>query len=208
LQRLSPQERAALVLKEIFDMSLEEIAELLTTTTGAIKAALHRGRDRLSEPEGGAASRRPMPSPQLLDRFIHRFNARDVDGLVALMLENGVAENVGNSAHIGLDPVDGVARFFNAVVHGHPEWPAEFQYESHRVERGEVEGEPVLLLFATRRGREALEAVMRFEEDDERIARIRAYGFCPETMRAVGEVLGLRVRTGIYRAPTPAPGVE
>ena len=53
LQRLAPQERAAIVLKEIFDMSLEEIAALLATTTGAVKSALHRGRGRLREPEGG-----------------------------------------------------------------------------------------------------------------------------------------------------------
>jgi RNA polymerase sigma-70 factor (ECF subfamily) len=50
LQRLSPQERAALVLKEAFEMTLEEIAELLATTTGAVKAALHRGRGRLRAP--------------------------------------------------------------------------------------------------------------------------------------------------------------
>jgi RNA polymerase sigma-70 factor, ECF subfamily len=204
LRLLSPQQRAAVVLKEVFDMSLEEIARLLATSTGAVKAALHRGRERLAEPKHKAALHRPPPSPELLDRFIQLFNAKDVNGMVALMFEGGVAENVGNSVHVGLDPKEGVARFLNAVVHGHPEWPAEFQYESHRVERGEVEGEPVLLFFVTRRGREALEVVMRLEEDDGKIARIRAYGFCPETIRAVGEVLGLRVRTGIYRAPAPA----
>jgi hypothetical protein len=32
------------------------------------------------------------------------------------------------------------------------------------------------------------------------------YAFCPETMREVGERLGLRVRTGFYRYPTAAPG--
>jgi RNA polymerase sigma-70 factor (ECF subfamily) len=207
LQRLSPQERAALVLKEAFDMTLEEIAELLATTTGAVKAALHRGRERLHAPEG-AAAHRPHPSPELLDRFIERYNARDVQGLTALMLEGGSAENVGNSFHLGLDPHEGVPRFLRAVVHGHSEWPAEFQRESARLERAELEGEPILLAFATHRGREALEVVFRFDEQDGRIARIRAYGFCPETMRAVGEALGLRVRTGIYRAPTPAPGAR
>ena len=208
LQRLSPQERAAVVLKEVFDMTLEEIAELLATTTGAVKAALHRGRGRLHAPESAAASRRPLPSPELLDRFIERYNARDVKGLTALMLEGASAENVGNSFHIGLDPTDGIPRFLHAVVHGHAEWPPEFQYESARLERVEFEGEPVLLALTTRRGREALEAIFRFEEQDGRIARIRAYGFCPETVRAIGEALGVRVRTGIYRAPTPAPGAH
>jgi hypothetical protein len=73
-------------------------------------------------------------------------------------------------------------------------------------ERADFEGEPILLWFVTRRGREALEVVFRFEEEGGRIARLRAYSFCPETMRAVGEALGTRVRTGLYRAPTPAPG--
>jgi RNA polymerase sigma-70 factor (ECF subfamily) len=207
LQRLSPQERAAVVLKEVFQMTLDEIAELLATTTGAVKAALHRGRERLQAPEGAAVHRR-IPSPELLDRFIERYEARDVDGLVALMLDGASAENVGNSFHVGLDPSEGVPRFLRAVVHGHPEWPAEFQRGSSRLERAELEGEPILLAFATYRGREALEAVFRVEERDGRIARIRAYGFCPETMRAVGEALGVRVRTGIYRAPTPVPGAR
>ena len=206
LQRLSPQERAAVVLKEAFDMTLEEIADLLATTTGAVKAALHRGRGRLREPEGAAASRRPVPSPELLDRFIERCNAKDVKGLVSLMLDGGSAENVGNSLHIGLDTPDGIRHFLHKVVHGHAEWPAEFQADSVRMERVAFEGEPILLSFATRLGYEALEVVFRFEERDGRIARIRAYGFCPETVRAVGEALGVRVRTGFYRAPTPAPG--
>jgi RNA polymerase sigma-70 factor (ECF subfamily) len=208
LQRLSPQERAAVVLKEVFDMSLEEIAKLLATTPGAVKAALRRGRDRLAEPEGGPASHRTIPLPELLDRFIVLYDAKDVNGMVALMLEGGSAENVGNSIHIGLDAVEGIPRFFHKVVHGHAEWPPEFQYESQRAERRELEGEPILLFFVTRHGREALQTVMRFEEQDGRIAHIRAYGFCPETIRAVGEALGVRVRTGIYRAPTPAPGAE
>jgi RNA polymerase sigma-70 factor (ECF subfamily) len=202
LQRLSPQERAAVVLKEAFDMTLDEIAELLATTPGAVKAALHRGRDRLRASEDPPAARRPPPSAELLDRFVERCEAKDVPGLVALLLEGSSAENVGNSFHIGLDPAAGVPRFLHAVVHGHPEWPAELRRESRRIARAVFEDEPILLAYATRGGREALEAVLRIEEQDGRIARIRAYGFCPETMRAIGEALGVRIRTGIYRAPS------
>ncbi|MGH7289423.1 MAG: RNA polymerase sigma factor [Myxococcota bacterium] len=208
LQRLPPQERAALLLKEVFDMTLEEIAELLATTTGAVKTALHRGRGRLLEAEGAPASRRPLPSAELLDRFIERYDAMDVKGLVALLLEGASAENVGNSFHIGLDTSEGVPGFLHAVVHGHPEWPPQFQLAARRVERAEFEGEPVLLFFVSRGGRESLQNVMRFEEQDARIVRIRSYAFCPDTIRAIGEALGVRVFTGIYRAPTPAPGAR
>ena len=206
LQRLSPQESAAVILKEVFDMSLEEIAELLATTTGAVKAALHRGRGRLQEAEGGAASRRPLPSAELLDRFIERYNARDVKGLTALMLEGGSAENVGNSYHIGLDPNEGVPGFLYHLVHGHSDWPVEVPWNSARLRRVEFEGEWIVLyLVTTRRGHEALMGLMRVDERDGRIARIRSYGFCPDTLRAVGEMLGMRVFTGLYRAPDVVP---
>lgn len=205
LQRLSPQERAAVLLKEMFEMTLEEIAQLLATTTGAVKAALHRGRERLREPEGGAASRRPLPSPELLDRFVDRCRAKDLHGLAALLLDGASVENVGEALQFGRETFERTRlNILWHVVNGHPEWPAEFQPESVRIERGEFEGEPILLGFATYRGREGLRSVFRVEESEGRIARLRSYGFCPETMRALGETLGLHVVTGLYHAPEPA----
>lgn len=206
LQRLSPQERAAVVLTELFDMPVDDVAAVLATTPGAVKAALHRGRHRLRAADDVVAHR-SVPSRALVDRFVDGCRAADVDGLLALMLETATAVNVGNSAHAGRDP-DGLPHFLGKVVHGHAEWPAEYRPEATRMAAVELEGEPIVLVFATRRGREKLEVVFRFDEVDGRVARLRAYGFCPETMRAVGELLGLPVRTGLYRAPTPAPGAS
>jgi RNA polymerase sigma-70 factor (ECF subfamily) len=209
LQRLSPQERAALVLKEAFDMPLDEIADLLATTRGAVKAALSRGRARLEEPAGEAASRRPLPSKELLDRFIALFDAKDLPGLVALMTKGATAENPGNSIHVGPDPAEGYPRFLRSVVFGHPEWPAAFTPERERLVLADFDGEPVVLGLRTYPGRaESLTTLFRFEEDAGSIARIRSYAFCPETLREVGTKLGLPVLTGLYRAPTPAPGKE
>jgi RNA polymerase sigma-70 factor (ECF subfamily) len=204
-QRLSPQERAALVLKDAFDMSLDEIAEILRTTRGAVKAALHRGRGRVEAPDE-AAKHRPRPSVALLDRFVALYRAADVPGLVALMLDGGSIENVGCGVEFGRENFPRENGWFHRAVFGHSEWPAELQYTDSRLEVGELDGEPILLGFTTRRGREALEQVLRIEEVDGRIARLRGYAFCPEAMREVGEQLGLQVRTGLYRYPTPAPG--
>lgn len=206
LQRLAPQERAAVVLKELFDYSLEEIAAVLGTTVGAVKAALHRGRTRLREPEEEAAPPRPMPSVALVDRFVDAYRAADVPRLVGMMLDTGSVENVGCSVAVGRAAFASKPSWFDGLVYGHPEWPPQFAYEAARLERRLFQGEPVVLGFCTRRGREALEQVIRFEEQDGRIARIRGYAFCPETMRAVGAELGLTVRTGLYRFPTPEPG--
>src|SRR5688500_17627090 len=83
LARLSPQERVALVLKDVFEFSVDEIAEVLGTTPGAVKAALHRGRGRLSEPTPVIER---IPAPGVLDAFARAFNARDLEGLTALLL--------------------------------------------------------------------------------------------------------------------------
>jgi RNA polymerase sigma-70 factor, ECF subfamily len=206
LQRLAPQERAALLLKESFDLSLDEIATVLSTSTGAVKSALHRGRERLREPQEGGAALRPAPSAELVDRFVKLYQARDKDGLVAMMLDAGQVENVGCSLEFGRDEFERDTGWFHHAVSGHPEWPPEFQYESARLVRALFEEEPIALGLVVRRGREALEQVLRFEECYGGIARLRGYAFCPETMREVGAALGLAVRTGLYRYPTPAPG--
>src|SRR5512132_2064846 len=45
---LPPKERASVLLKDVFDYSLEEIAELVDSTVGGGKAALNRGRTRVA----------------------------------------------------------------------------------------------------------------------------------------------------------------
>ncbi len=68
------------------------------------------------------------------------------------------------------------------------------------------EGEPIILTFHVRKGVEYLEAVARLEEEDGMVSSLRGYGFCPEVIREIGENLGYRVNTGLYRFPTPEPG--
>lgn len=203
MERLAPQERAAVVLKEAFEMSLEEIAGTLNTSVGAVKSALHRGRERLRD---AAIPRRARASAELVDHFVAAYNARDLEALLALMQDGGQVENVGCGLEYGRNNFRTRQSWFHAALQGHPEWPAELQYEAPRMQRALVAGEPVALGFVTRGGREALEQVMRIDEESGAIARLRGYAFCPETMRAIAEELGLRVRTGLYRYPTPAPG--
>ena len=206
LGRLAPQERAAVLLKDLFDFRLEEIAELLGTSAGAVKSALHRGRERLREPDPAPRAPRNAPSTALVDRFVALYVAKDLAGLVALMQDGGSIENVGCGLEFGREAFESRKGWFHAAVFGHPEWPAPFRYESARIERAVVDGEALVLCFTTRGGREALEQVLRFEEVEGRILRMRGYAFCPETMREVAGALGLPVRTGLYRYPTPEPG--
>ena len=207
LQHLAPRERAAVVLKDLFDLSLEDTAVVLETTVGAVKSALYRGRERLRDAEDASVPTRAEPSAELLDRFVALYNAGDQAGLVELVVANATISNVGVGTQYGEASLVGENSWLVRSLHGHPEWPAAFRYEAQRAEAAEVEGERVMLVHRTRNGDEALEGVVRFEEEDGRVARLLSYSFCPEIVRAVGERLGLRVRTGLYRYPTREPGV-
>src|SRR5215831_13733059 len=46
---LPPKERACILLKDVLDYSLEEIADLIDSTVGGVKAALNRGRSKLAK---------------------------------------------------------------------------------------------------------------------------------------------------------------
>src|SRR6476619_1417539 len=93
LVTLSPQERAAVVLKDVFELSLEEIATTLGTTVGAVKAALHRGRGKLIDDAPRDES--TIPKPAALDAFVAAFNAGDIDAVAALLLDTAIVQVVG-----------------------------------------------------------------------------------------------------------------
>jgi RNA polymerase sigma-70 factor (ECF subfamily) len=193
LQYLAPQERAAVLLKDVFDMSLEECAQIIGTTTGAVKAALHRGRERLKETAGSV--RRPTPSAAVVDRFVERYNARDLAGLLSLMLDSASIEMTGIDVEIGREGFDRSDGWFAHNLRG---FPGHSPGVEPRWERRDFAGEPLALVFSGHRGREALTSVMRLETEGDRIARIRVYAFCPDTVREVGEAFGLTAAPGFY----------
>ncbi len=193
LQVLAPRERAAILLKDVFDMSLEECAQIIGTTVGAVKAALHRGRERLKETVD--AVRRPVPSAAVIDRFVDRYSARDLAGLLALMLDSGSIEMMGVDVEIGREGFERDNGWFAHNLSGFPEHSGGVE---PRWERREFAGEPLVLVFSGYRGKEALSSVMRFETEGDRIARIRVYAFCPDTVREMGQEFGLSTAPGFY----------
>src|SRR5258706_4944430 len=84
---LPPKERACVLLKDVFDYTLEEIAELVSSTVGGVKAALNRGRSKLATlPEPERAHREVSPElSRLLHQYVDGFNKRDWDGLRELI---------------------------------------------------------------------------------------------------------------------------
>ncbi len=85
---LAPAQRACVILKDVLDHSLDEIADELGLSVPAVKGALHRGRAVLQRATEDAAARIvPSPSPALI-RYATLFNARDWDGVRALLADD------------------------------------------------------------------------------------------------------------------------
>src|SRR5437762_6836650 len=87
---LPPKERACILLKDVLDYSLEEIAELVDSTVGGVKAALNRGRAKLASLPELSKRSRSVPNPeaeQLLGLYVERFNRNDWDGLRELITD-------------------------------------------------------------------------------------------------------------------------
>jgi RNA polymerase sigma-70 factor (ECF subfamily) len=96
------------ILKDVLGHSVEEIADLLDLTVPAVKAALHRGRERLrtAPPSREPPIARHAMSPAVV-RYATLFNARDWDGVRALLAEDVRLDLVSRSQRSGRRAVGG-----------------------------------------------------------------------------------------------------
>jgi RNA polymerase sigma factor (sigma-70 family) len=86
---LPPQQRACVILKDVLDESLDDIAALLQMKLPAVKSALHRGRGALRERLQAMPAAAPAATPSVLvARYASLFNARDWDGIRALLADD------------------------------------------------------------------------------------------------------------------------
>jgi RNA polymerase sigma factor (sigma-70 family) len=99
-------QRCAVILKDVLGHSLEETAETMGTTVMAVKAALVRGRGKLLEAAREDDERAPAGASQAaarvaLDRYASLFNARDWEGLRALIGDDCRLDLVSKSQRRG-----------------------------------------------------------------------------------------------------------
>ena len=101
--RLPPAQRASVILMDVIGYSLEEVATILETTVPAVKASLHRGRERLQrfadEPAAAPLTVLPEDEQQRLFHYVERFNARDFDALRKLLAEDVRLDVKGERLH-------------------------------------------------------------------------------------------------------------
>jgi RNA polymerase sigma-70 factor (ECF subfamily) len=119
LERLSAEERASFLLREVLDFDYDEIARALERSEGACRQLVYRARQRLGESQGRfkptAAQHRA-----LIEQFAAATTAGDIDRIAALLSDDAalVADGGGVVLTV-LKPLHGpqrIARFFHVIA--------------------------------------------------------------------------------------------
>jgi RNA polymerase sigma-70 factor, ECF subfamily len=164
---LPPKERACILLKDVFDYSLEEIAELVDSTVGGVKAALNRARTKLAA-SPAQSKRSQAGNPELMhvmQLYVERFNRRDWDGVRELI-----------SADARLNVADAFAgRLADAPYFSNwGRWTMPW-----RLAVGELDGEPVVVILQCGVDTWTPYSVVRMNVIGQQIQQIIDYAHCP-----------------------------
>ena len=174
---LPPKERACVLLKDVFDYTLEEIAELVSSTVGGVKAALNRGRSKLAaSPEPSTSHREVSPElSRVLHLYVDQFNKRDWEGLRKLISADARLRVADRFA----GPIDESPYFGNY----------ERQRVPWRLAVAEVDGELAIVALRQHKGEWKPDSVVRLEVIDQQIVRIVDFAHCPWVLPAATSVV-------------------
>jgi RNA polymerase sigma-70 factor (ECF subfamily) len=162
LERLAPEERAALLLRDVFDADYGEIARVLEKNEAATRQMVHRARTRVRS-DRARFTVAPDTKEQLVERFLSALQANDLDALLALVGDDatftadggGRVQAVRNTLH----GADHIVRFLLGI---------ERKYGSGlRHEIVWINGEPAVATYPSTN--DGLYCTTSFETDGERI---------------------------------------
>ena len=119
LETLGPAERAVFVLREVFDVPYDEIADAVGKTPAAVRQIAHRAKDHV-------AARRPRVTvgsaehEEVVERLVVALNSGDLQGLMDVLAPDvvSVADGGGKVRGAARRPIVGAERLARYLVGG------------------------------------------------------------------------------------------
>ena len=119
LETLAPAERAVFVLREVFDVPYEEIADAVGKTPAAVRQIAHRAKDHV-------AARRPRipvvaaEHERVVGRLVEALNTGDLQGLMDVLAPDvvSVADGGGKVRGAARRPIVGAERLARYLIGG------------------------------------------------------------------------------------------
>jgi RNA polymerase sigma-70 factor (ECF subfamily) len=156
LDRLSPLERAALLLHDVFDFSFSEVATALERSEAACRqlAARARARVRAARPRGATAS--PARSgeidakhAQLMSAFVAATQSGDLSALTQLLASDvRVVTDGGGKVRAALDVIEGTDRVARFLVEATRKRPGAWWRDDFTMRFATVNGLPGVIVDA------------------------------------------------------------
>lgn len=117
LEVLTPNQRAVLVLRDVFDYSTVETAEVLELTESNTKVTLHRARKAMADYDDTKPTLDPAEVEVALSRLMAALLAGDAEGTAKLLSEDVVAiSDAGGQYKAALRPVLGAAKVARFLI--------------------------------------------------------------------------------------------
>ena len=135
VQVLPPRQRAALILHDVLDWSVAEVAAILETTEAAINSALQRARAAIARPREQSPALAPRHA-EVVDRFVHAWESGDFDDFVELLATDAVMSMP--PWEYWLDGKDAVV----ATMRSPGTWDGEPRPGRYRIVPAPMNGEP------------------------------------------------------------------
>jgi RNA polymerase sigma-70 factor (ECF subfamily) len=166
LERLAPEERAAFLLHDVFDVGYPQIASMIEKTESTVRQVVHRARERVRG-ERKRFDVSESTKTALLQRFLAATEARDEQAVLALFAPDATwTADGGGKTGAAPRPIIGAERIARLVIG----LRQKFWTNGRRLEIATINGEAGLSL----RDGERLIATMSIATDGERIDAVYA----------------------------------
>ncbi|MEJ7601579.1 MAG: RNA polymerase subunit sigma-70 [Kofleriaceae bacterium] len=142
VQVLPPRQRAALILHDVLDWRVVEVADILETTETAINSALQRARASIARPHTEPAASALAPRhAEVVERFVRAWESGDFDDFVALLATDAVMNMP--PWEYWLDGKDAVV----ATMRSPGTWDGEPRPGRYKIVLAPMNGEPAGLAY-------------------------------------------------------------
>jgi RNA polymerase sigma-70 factor (ECF subfamily) len=173
--RLPTLQRASVILKDVLDHSLDEVASICGATEASAKSALQRGRERLRliarEPEDTPLPTLGTEDRARLEAYVAGFQTHDFDAVRAMLAEDVRLDLVAHFKQRGKRDVGG---YFTKY--------AEAEHWAYAP--GILDGRPAMLVYDRRVSLDEPAYFVALQFDGGRVSGIRDFLFARYAMEA------------------------
>jgi RNA polymerase sigma-70 factor, ECF subfamily len=188
MERLSPTERAAYLLHEVFDYGYDEIADFLDTSAANCRQLVKRGKDHLSQTKARFQFGDDTERKAIVTKLLQACTVGDIQQVQQLLATDIVSYADGGGLRgAGLRPVVGAPNVARLLVGLRNRAPAGYD-----IQLGQVNGE--IALIGTVKQRTELFNLLIISIVDQQVQNLYSI-VNPDKLRPIAQQLGLAVAT-------------